>query len=189
MAYELTEMKKAGIGLIGLGIFFTFLGVVLFFDRGLLALGNIFWLAGVAILLGWRSMLSLSTNPANYKVPPLSCPVSSLNYLLSFLQGTASFLLGLFFIFVRLPIVGILFEIYGCFVLFGLVHHFHFYLYMNELTLHSTLILSFMLLLAVVFGHRSKFSSIISLFLDGLYSLFPLRDLVSKGTMRFRCCL
>ncbi|MED6143089.1 hypothetical protein PIB30_003367 [Stylosanthes scabra] len=100
MAYELTEMKKAGIGLIVFGIFFTFLAVVLFFDRGLLALGNIFWLSGVAILLGWRSMLSLFTNPPNYK-------------------GTASFLLGLFFIFVRLPIIGILFELYGCLVLFG----------------------------------------------------------------------
>ncbi|BAT82954.1 vesicle transport protein GOT1 [Vigna umbellata] len=100
MAYELTEMKKAGIGLIGFGIFFTFLGIVLFFDRGLLALGNIFSLAGVAILLGWRSTWALFTNRANYK-------------------GTASFLLGLFFIFVRWPIVGIILQIYGCFFLFS----------------------------------------------------------------------
>ncbi|WVZ06144.1 hypothetical protein V8G54_019490 [Vigna mungo] len=100
MAYELTEMKKAGIGLIGFGIFFTFLGIVLFFDRGLLALGNIFSLAGVAILLGWRSTWALFTNRANYK-------------------GTASFFLGLFFIFVRWPIVGIILQIYGCFFLFS----------------------------------------------------------------------
>ncbi|KAE9595149.1 putative vesicle transport protein, Got1/SFT2 [Lupinus albus] len=100
MAYELTEIKKIGIGLIGFGIFFTFLGVVLFFDRGLLALGNIFWLAGVAILIGWRSMWNLFTNRTNYK-------------------GSASFVLGLFLIFVRWPIVGILLEIYGCVVLFG----------------------------------------------------------------------
>ncbi|CAJ2668817.1 vesicle transport protein GOT1 [Trifolium pratense] len=100
MAYDIDEMKKIGIGLIGFGIFFTFLGIILFFDRGLLALGNIFWLAGVAILLGWRSMWSLFTNRANYK-------------------GTASFLLGLFFIFVRWPVVGIIIEIYGCVFLFG----------------------------------------------------------------------
>ncbi|KAL8491893.1 hypothetical protein ACS0TY_023475 [Phlomoides rotata] len=132
MPYELTEQKKVGLGLIGFGIFFTFLAIILFFDRGLLALGNvrhfcysvsllslpptqgiyfhvspclhlchqIFWLTGVAILLGWRSTLQLFTNRRNYK-------------------GSVSFLLGIFFIFVRWPIVGILVEIYGCFVLFG----------------------------------------------------------------------
>ncbi|XP_028759624.1 vesicle transport protein GOT1 [Neltuma alba] len=100
MAYEISEIKKAGIGLIGFGIFFSFLGILLFFDRGLLALGNIFWLAGVALLLGWRSTWNLFTNRANYK-------------------GSVSFLLGLFFIFVRWPILGIILEIYGCFVLFS----------------------------------------------------------------------
>lgn len=100
MAYEIDETKKVGLGLIGFGIFFSILGVVLFFDRGLLALGNIFWLAGVAILLGWRSTWQLFTSRSHYK-------------------GSASFILGLFLIFVRWPIVGILFEIYGCIVLFG----------------------------------------------------------------------
>ncbi|XP_016900147.2 vesicle transport protein GOT1 isoform X2 [Cucumis melo] len=100
MAYELTEQKRVGLGLIGFGFFFTFLAVILFFDRGLLALGNIFWLIGVALLLGWHSTWNLFTSRANYK-------------------GSASFLLGLFFIFVRWPIIGILLEICGCFVLFG----------------------------------------------------------------------
>ncbi|KAI3459746.1 hypothetical protein Pfo_016409 [Paulownia fortunei] len=101
MPYELNEQKKIGLGLIGFGIFFSFLAIILFFDRGLLALGNIFWLTGVAILLGWRSTLQLFINRRNYK------------------QGSVSFLLGIFFIFVRWPVVGILVEIYGCFVLFG----------------------------------------------------------------------
>lgn len=100
MAYEMTEQKRVGLGLIGFGIFFTFLGVILFFDRGLLALGNIFWLTGVALLIGWRSTWNLFSNRANYK-------------------GSISFLLGLFLIFVRWPIVGIIFEIYGYIVLFG----------------------------------------------------------------------
>lgn len=104
---------EVGLGLIGFGFFFTFLGVILFFDRGLLALGNvslfhslillsvfirillfptfltlvlpyslspllfsfikniscqIFWLTGVALLLGWRSTWNLFTSRANYKV-------------------------------------------------------------------------------------------------------------------------
>nr|KYP65066.1 Vesicle transport protein GOT1A [Cajanus cajan] len=105
MAYEISEIKKIGIGLIGFGIFFTFLGIVLFFDRGLLALGNIFSLAGVAILLGWRSTWALFTNRANYKA--LFSPSSLL------------LLISLFFIFVRWPIVGIILEIYGCIFLFS----------------------------------------------------------------------
>ncbi|KAJ8530591.1 hypothetical protein K7X08_023472 [Anisodus acutangulus] len=98
MAYELDEQKKVGLGLIGFGILFTFLAIILFFDRGLLALANILMLAGVALLLGWRSTLQL------FKV----------NY-----KGTISFLLGLFLIFVRWPVVGIIVEIYGCIVLFS----------------------------------------------------------------------
>ncbi|XP_031379052.1 vesicle transport protein GOT1 [Punica granatum] len=100
MAYEINEQKKVGLGLLGFGVLFSFLGVILFFDRGLLALGNIFFLAGVAILLGWYSTWKLFTTRANYK-------------------GSASFLLGLFLIFVRWPILGIIFQIYGCIVLFG----------------------------------------------------------------------
>lgn len=34
-------IAEIGLGLIGFGIFFTFLAVILFFDRGLLALGNV----------------------------------------------------------------------------------------------------------------------------------------------------
>lgn len=100
MAYELTEIKKAGLGLIGFGFFFTFLGVLLFFDRGLLALGNIFSLMGVSLLLGWQSTLNLFTSRRNYK-------------------GSLPFVLGLFLILVRWPIIGIIFEIYGAVVLFS----------------------------------------------------------------------
>ncbi|XP_068666732.1 vesicle transport protein GOT1 isoform X1 [Aristolochia californica] len=100
MPYELSEIKKAGIGLIGCGIFFTFLGVILFFDRGLLALGNIFCFSGVALILGWRSTWQLFTKKMNYK-------------------GSISFLFGLFLIFVRWPILGIVLEIYGSLILFS----------------------------------------------------------------------
>ncbi|KAK9138924.1 hypothetical protein Sjap_009518 [Stephania japonica] len=101
MAYEVTEQKKIGIGLIGFGIFFTFLGVILFFDRGLIALGNICFLSGVALLLGWRSTWDLFTKKMNYK-------------------GSISFFLGLVLIIVRWPITGIILEIYGSIILFSI---------------------------------------------------------------------
>ncbi|KAJ3675421.1 hypothetical protein LUZ60_004463 [Juncus effusus] len=100
MAYEISEMKKVGIGLIGFGIFFTFLGIMLFFDRGLLALGNLFFLSGVGLLLGWQYMFQLFTSTKN-------------------LKGIIPFFLGLFLIFVRWPVLGIIIEIYGSFVLFS----------------------------------------------------------------------
>ncbi|RZC63479.1 hypothetical protein C5167_025238 [Papaver somniferum] len=100
MAYELSEQKKIGIGLVGFGIAFTFLGVLLFFDRGLIALGNLFFLSGVVLLLGVKSTLKLFTNRQNYK-------------------GSLPFIVGLFLIFVRWPIAGIIIEIYGVIVLFS----------------------------------------------------------------------
>ncbi|KAJ4761866.1 Got1/Sft2-like vescicle transport protein family [Rhynchospora pubera] len=100
MAYEISEIKKVGIGLIGFGFFFSFLGVILFFDRGLLALGNLFFLSGVGLLLGFPYMFQLFTSTRN-------------------LKGTIPFFLGIFLIFVRWPIFGIIMEIYGSFVLFS----------------------------------------------------------------------
>lgn len=92
------EKKKVGVGLVGFGIFFSFMGVILFFDRGLLALGNIFFLLGVALLLGWLSTLQLFKR--NYK-------------------GSISFFFGLSLIFVGWPVLGIVIELYGSFVLFS----------------------------------------------------------------------
>ncbi|XP_078435079.1 vesicle transport protein GOT1-like [Wolffia australiana] len=93
------EKKKVGIGLLGCGAFFAFLGVLLFFDRGLLALSNIFFCAGVVILLGWQSTRQLFFNKANYK-------------------GSTCLLLGLLLIVFRWPLIGFVLEIYGASVLF-----------------------------------------------------------------------
>jgi hypothetical protein len=88
---------------------------------------------------------------------------------LPLLQGTAAFLLGLFFIFVRWPIVGIILEIYGFVFLFGLVDGFLLELYYA--TEFIIIHLSLMVLIAAVFGRLSKCSSTISQLLDGLYGL------------------
>ncbi|KAH8025500.1 hypothetical protein HPB51_008986 [Rhipicephalus microplus] len=38
--FEITDFQKIGVGLAGFGVAFLFLGVLLLFDKGLLALGN-----------------------------------------------------------------------------------------------------------------------------------------------------
>ena len=38
---EMTDFQKIGVGLAGFGVTFLFLGVVLLFDKGLLAIGNV----------------------------------------------------------------------------------------------------------------------------------------------------
>ena len=38
---EITDFQKIGVGLAGFGVTFLFLGVVLLFDKGLLAIGNV----------------------------------------------------------------------------------------------------------------------------------------------------
>ena len=43
--------QRIGAGLIGFAFFFILLGFALFFDRPLLALGNIFLIVGVILLL------------------------------------------------------------------------------------------------------------------------------------------
>ena len=49
--FDLSDSQRMGAGLIGFAFFFILLGFALFFDRALLALGNIFLIVGVVLLL------------------------------------------------------------------------------------------------------------------------------------------
>jgi len=53
----LDDTQKIGVLLTGFAIFFTFFGVLMFFDRGLLAIGNILFLAGVTTVIGFQKTI------------------------------------------------------------------------------------------------------------------------------------
>ncbi|KNA16689.1 hypothetical protein SOVF_086830 [Spinacia oleracea] len=100
VSFEMNDRKKIGLGLTGFGVFFTFLGVVFLFDKGLLAMGNILFLSGLALTIGLTSTLQFFMKPQNYK-------------------GTISFGAGFFFVLIGWPIIGMILESYGFLVLFS----------------------------------------------------------------------
>lgn len=64
---------EIGVGLTGLGIVVQVLGVLFLFDRGLLAIGNMLFLAGVAMTIGAFATLRFFMRPKNYKVVVRLC--------------------------------------------------------------------------------------------------------------------
>ncbi|KAL4537460.1 hypothetical protein Ndes2526B_g04641 [Nannochloris sp. 'desiccata'] len=59
----LDDKRKIGVGLTALGMLFLFLGMLFFFDRGLLAMGNILFLAGVTMTIGFQSTIKFFMRP------------------------------------------------------------------------------------------------------------------------------
>ncbi|XP_010423954.1 PREDICTED: vesicle transport protein GOT1 isoform X2 [Camelina sativa] len=100
MSFEMNDRKKIGLGLTGFGVFFSFLGVVFVFDKGLLAMGNILFISGVSLTIGFKSTMQFFMKRQNYK-------------------GTISFGVGFFFVVIGWPILGMMLETYGFFVLFS----------------------------------------------------------------------
>jgi hypothetical protein len=97
--FQPTDTQKIGIGLVGFGGFFLFLGVVLLFDKGLLAIGNILFLAGIAFIVGldrtWRFFFQANK-----------------------IKMSVFFFGGIFVVLLGWPIVGMILELYGFFQLF-----------------------------------------------------------------------
>eukprot|EP01112_Ceratiomyxa_fruticulosa_P022840 TRINITY_DN849_c0_g1_i5.p1 TRINITY_DN849_c0_g1~~TRINITY_DN849_c0_g1_i5.p1 ORF type:complete len:139 (-),score=2.25 TRINITY_DN849_c0_g1_i5:144-560(-) len=96
----LDDRQKIGVLLTGFGIFFTFFGVLLFFDRGLLAIGNILFLSGVCFGLGWRKTMNFFFQKRK-------------------LRGSICFLFGLFLVLIGWAFFGIIVEGFGFINLFG----------------------------------------------------------------------
>ncbi|KAM3581993.1 Golgi Transport [Umbelopsis sp. WA50703] len=96
----LTDAQKIGAGLTAFGTFFMFLGIMMLFDAGLMAIGNILFLSGITIIIGPRSTLLFFMRREK-------------------IRGTLCFLGGILLVFLRWPFVGFGVEIFGFLNLFG----------------------------------------------------------------------
>ena len=90
----------------GGGFFFVF-GLILFFDRALLAMGNILFLIGITLLLGPQRTFAFFARRSKWR-------------------GTLAFWAGVLLILMRWPLVGFAVEMFGIFVLFGVSNSFQF---------------------------------------------------------------
>jgi len=72
----------------------------MFFDRSMLAMGNILFLIGLTLIIGIQKTIVFFARRQK-------------------LKGTAAFLGGILLILMRWPLTGFLVELYGIFVLFG----------------------------------------------------------------------
>eukprot|EP00056_Hartaetosiga_gracilis_P018939 m.12444 g.12444 ORF g.12444 m.12444 type:complete len:139 (+) comp7210_c0_seq1:91-507(+) len=98
----LTDLQKIGIGLTAFGLFFLLLGVLLFFDHGLLAIGNVLFISGLACLIGLANTFSFFFQPTPQKI-----------------KGSVFFFGGILTILWFSSIIGILLEGVGLYFLFG----------------------------------------------------------------------
>ncbi|KAL6086325.1 hypothetical protein STEG23_036483 [Scotinomys teguina] len=96
---SLTDTQKIGMGLTGFGVFFLFFGMILFFDKALLAIGNVLFVAGLAFVIGLERTFRFFFQ--KHKV-----------------KATGFFLGGVFVVLIGWPLIGMIFEIYGFFLLF-----------------------------------------------------------------------
>ncbi|KAJ1697432.1 hypothetical protein LUZ63_005944 [Rhynchospora breviuscula] len=100
VSFEMNDMKKIGLGLTGFGVFFSFLGIIFFFDKGFLAMGNILFISGLMLTIGLKSTMQFFMKPKNYK-------------------GTISFGVGFLLVLIGWPVLGMILESYGFIVLFS----------------------------------------------------------------------
>ncbi|CAI6089832.1 hypothetical protein V2G26_006765 [Clonostachys chloroleuca] len=100
MSMWLSDSQKIGVVFCSGGGFFLIGGVMLFFDRAMLAMGNILFLIGLTIIIGPQKTLLFFARKQKAK-------------------GTAAFFGGLLLILLRWTFIGFLVEAYGIAILFG----------------------------------------------------------------------
>ncbi|KAG8214003.1 Got1-domain-containing protein, partial [Butyriboletus roseoflavus] len=91
---------EIGVALTTFGTLFMFLGVMLFFDAALLALGNILFLSGLTLIIGPHKTFYFFARKQK-------------------LRGTICFLGGVLLVFIKYPFIGMIVETFGFLNLFG----------------------------------------------------------------------
>lgn len=100
---------EIGVGLTGLGLGFMILGILMFFDRGFMAIGNVVFLGGLTLIIGLQKTLYFFTRREK-------------------LRGTVCFFGGVLLVLLSWPFVGVCIELFGFINLFGyfsLTQRFH----------------------------------------------------------------
>ncbi|KAG0725713.1 Vesicle transport protein GOT1B [Chionoecetes opilio] len=97
---SITDTQKIGVGFVAFGVSFIFLGVILLFDKGLLAIGNILFLAGLAFVAGLDRSFRFFFQRHKWK-------------------GSGAFFGGILMVLVGWPLIGMCIEVYGFIVLFS----------------------------------------------------------------------
>ncbi|CAF0824221.1 unnamed protein product [Adineta steineri] len=100
MPIQLSDLQKIGLGLTIFGVGFIFLGMIFLFDKGLLAVGNILFLAGLSMIIGFERTFRFFFQRYKFK-------------------STALFFGGILLVLIGWPVTGMIIECYGFFLLFG----------------------------------------------------------------------
>ena len=95
-----TGNRKIGLPMLGIGAALTVLGVSLFFNKTLMRLGNLFFVAGVPMTIG-------AGRTAGYFLQSTK------------MRATGCLLAGIFLVFIGWPVFGIALEAFGMLNLFG----------------------------------------------------------------------
>ncbi|SMN20427.1 similar to Saccharomyces cerevisiae YMR292W GOT1 Homodimeric protein that is packaged into COPII vesicles and cycles between the ER and Golgi [Maudiozyma saulgeensis] len=96
----LSESQKFGVAFTFGGFLFFVLGIITFFDRALLALGNLLFLIGVILIIGSQKTVIFFTKPNKRR-------------------GSIFFLFGIFLILIKWTFSGFIIESLGIVGLFG----------------------------------------------------------------------
>eukprot|EP00752_Nemacystus_decipiens_P012448 g11029.t1 len=96
----MSDNRKIGTGLLALGGIFLFLGVILFFDAGLLAMGDVLFLAGITMTIGVRRTFVFFFKRKQ-------------------VRGNLCFFSGIALVFLRWAVIGMVLQVIGFLNLFG----------------------------------------------------------------------